>query len=145
LNRPPKAASERTVLIYGPVAPEEVTEASAPFQIPTSTIVAAGSKPPTREQVAEGISELSDAAGKLLRTDDPFKARSPVVIVEQFSVARVEIKRGHGWALLQVESKVSIDGGTIQRSRGEKMCAGSCGARRPVGRSLPAGPDVSAA
>ena len=118
LNRPPKSASERTVLIYGPAAPEEaaeVVEASAPFEIPTSTIVAAGSKPPTREEVAEGISELNDAAGNMLRTDDPLKARSPVVIVEQFSVARVEIKRDHGWARLQVESRVSIDGGTIQR------------------------------
>jgi NlpC/P60 family protein len=115
LNPPAKAASERTVLIYGPAAPEEVIEASGPFEIPTSTIVAAGGKPPTREEVAEGISELSDAAGNLLRKDDPFKARSPVVIVEQFNVVRVEIKRDHGWARLQVESKVSINGGTIQR------------------------------
>ena len=115
MSRPTKAASERTVLIYGPMAPEEVTEASEPFEIPTSTIVAAGGKPPTREEVAEGISELSDAAGNLLRKDDPFKAHSPLVIVEQFNVVRVEIKRDHGWARLQVESKVSIDGGTIQR------------------------------
>jgi hypothetical protein len=115
LSRPTKAASERTTLIYGPVAPEEVSEASKPFEIPTSVIVAEGGKPPTREEVTEGISELSDAAGNLLRKDDPFKTRSPVVIVEQFSVVRVEIKRDHGWARLQVESRVSIDGGTIQR------------------------------
>jgi hypothetical protein len=115
LSRPTKAASERSVLIYGPMAPEEVTEASAPFVIPTSTIVAEGGKPPTREEVAEGISELSDAAGNLLRKDDPFKTRMPVVIVEQFSVVRVEIKRDHGWARLQIQSRVSIDGGTIQR------------------------------
>jgi hypothetical protein len=51
----------------------------------------------------------------MLRTDDPFKAASPVVIVEQFSVERVEIKRDHGWARLQIVSKVSIDGWTIQR------------------------------
>jgi len=115
LSPPTKAASERTVLIYGPMADEEVTEASGPFEIPTSTIIAAGGKPPTREEVAEGISELTDAAGNLLRKDDPFKTRSRVVIVEQFSVARLEIKRDHGWARLQIESKVSIDGGTIQR------------------------------
>jgi len=115
LSQPKKAASERSVLIYGPPAPEEVTEASAPFEIPSSTIVAAGGKPPTREEVAEGISELSDAAGNLLRKDDPFKTRSPVVIVEQFTVVQVEIKRDHGWARLQVQSSVSIDGGTIQR------------------------------
>ena len=115
LSRPTKTGSEGTTPIYGPMAPEEVTESSGPFEIPTSTIVAAAGKPPTREEVAEGISELSDAAGNLLRKDDPFKARSPVVIVEQFSVVRVEIKRDHGWARLQVQSRVSIDGGTIQR------------------------------
>jgi hypothetical protein len=114
LNRPTKAASERTTLIYGPMAPEDVTEASGPFEIPTSTIVAVAGKLPTREEVAQAISELSDAAGNL-RKDDPFKARSPVVIVEHFTVVRVEIKRDHGWAHLQVESKVSIDGGNIQR------------------------------
>jgi hypothetical protein len=115
VNQPPKTASERTVLIYGPPAPAEVTETDTPYEVPSSVIIAAGSKPPTREEVAEGISELNDAAGNLLRTNDPFKSRSPVVIVEQFSVARVEIKRDHGWARLQIESKVSIDGGTIQR------------------------------
>jgi hypothetical protein len=115
LSRPTKSASDRTVLIYGPMAPEEVTEPSAPFEIPTSTIVAAGGKPPTREEVAGGISELSDAAGNFLRKDDPLKTRSPLMIVEQFSVVKVEIKRDHGWARLQVDSKVSIDGGTIQR------------------------------
>jgi hypothetical protein len=117
LSRPAKPASERTTLLYGPAAPEDVTEASGPFELPTSMIVAAGNKPPTREEVSEGISELSDAAGNLLRKDDPYKTRSPVVIVEQFNVVRVEIKRDHGWARLQVQSIVSVDGGTIQRKR----------------------------
>jgi len=115
LNRPTKPASERTTLIYGPMAPEEVAEPSGPFEIPTSTIVAAAGKLPTREEVAAGISELNDAAGNLLLKDDPFKSRSPVVIVEHFSVVRLEIKRDRGWARLQVQSKLSIDAGTIQR------------------------------
>jgi hypothetical protein len=122
VNRPTKSASERTTLIYGPMPPEEVTEPGTPFEIPTSTIVVAAGKLPTREEVAEGISELTDAAGNLLRKEDPFKTRSPVVIVEQFSVVKVEIKRDHGWARLQVESRVSIDGGNIQRkSRRENV------------------------
>jgi len=115
LNRPPNVASDRTVLVYGPALPDEVTEAATPFEMPVSAVVTVGNKPPTREEVAAGISELNDAAGNLLRTDDPFKAGSPVVIVEQFSVARMDIKRDHGWAHLQIDSKVSIKGGTIQR------------------------------
>lgn len=114
-NRPAKAAAERTSLIYGPAAPEEITEPSAPFEIPTSTIIVAGGKLPTREEVAQAISELSDASGNLLRKDDPFAARSPVMIVDQFNVLKVEIKRDHGWARLQVQSRISIDGGAIQR------------------------------
>ncbi|HXJ13477.1 MAG TPA: NlpC/P60 family protein, partial [Candidatus Limnocylindrales bacterium] len=48
-SRPTKQASERSTLIYGPMAPDEVAESSGPFEIPTSTIVAAAGKLPTRE------------------------------------------------------------------------------------------------
>ena len=36
------------------------------------------------------------------------------MIVEQFTVERVDIKRGHGWARVMVNSKVSINNGTTQ-------------------------------
>jgi len=42
-----------------------------PFEIPESIIIAAGNKPPTNSQVAEAISELSNASGSVLRTDPP--------------------------------------------------------------------------
>lgn len=116
-NRPPRAASERTAVIYGPPAPAKLADAAPTFEIPSRIIIAAGSKPPTREEVAEGISELSDAVGNVLRTQDPLKVQVPVVIVEQFSVERVEVKRDHGWARLQIDSKVSIGGGTTQLKR----------------------------
>src|SRR5262249_35056548 len=110
-------ASERN-LIYGPMAPDDETEntgTTAPFEIPSNIIVAAATKPPTREEVAEGISELNDAAASVLRSQDPFQARSPMVVVEKFNVTGIEIKRDHGWARLQVESRVSINGGAVQR------------------------------
>lgn len=121
-NRPPKTASQRTAVIYGPPAPAELAKAAPAFEIPGSIIIVAGSKPPTREEVAEGISELNDAVGNVLRSDDPFKVQLPVVIVEQFSVLRVEIKHDHGWAQLQIDSKASIGGGTSQlKGRREKI------------------------
>jgi hypothetical protein len=44
------------------------------------------------------------------------------VIVEQFSVDRVEIKRDRGWAHLQIDSRVSIaDGQTRVKRRREKI------------------------
>jgi len=114
INHLPQPASERT-LIYGPMPPVEETEAVTPFEIPSNVIIAAATKPPTREEVAEGISELNDAAGSTLRSQDPFQGRSPLIIVEQFNVTHLEMKRDHGWARLQVESKVSIDKGAVQR------------------------------
>jgi hypothetical protein len=123
-NRPPTAGSGRSALIHGPPAPPVSSapkNVEAAFEIPASVIIAAGNKPPTREEVAEGISELSDALGRDLRSDDPLKSRGPVVIVEQFQVERVDVKRDHGWASLLVESKVLISGGAAQvKNRHEK-------------------------
>jgi hypothetical protein len=122
LNRTHKMASEQAQLIYGPPAPAKSLETATTSKIPSSIIIATGSKPPTREEVAEGISELSDAAGIVLRTDDPFRAQLQVVIVEQFNVDHVEIKRERGWAFLMIDWRVSITGGTIQlKPRREKV------------------------
>ena len=117
LSLPSKTASERTAAIYGPRAAAELAQAAPKFEIPSSIIIAAGGEPPTREEVAEGISELSNAVGSVLRSDFPLKAEWPVVIVEQFSVERVEIKRDHGWARLRIDSKVCLDGGATQLKR----------------------------
>lgn len=127
-NRPPKAVSERTPVFNGPMPPvtpdatAATTVAATMFEVPPSIIVAAGNKQPTREEVAEGISELSNAAGNVLRTDDPSKVQMPVVIFERLSVERVEIKKDHGWARLQIDSRVSIaSGGTDFKRRHEKV------------------------
>jgi hypothetical protein len=121
-NRTPKTASGRTAVIYGPQIPTTPEPSATTTEVPPSIIIAAGNKQPTREEVAEGISELSNAAGNVLRANDPLKLPLPVVIVEQFSVERVEIKRDHGWAHLQVESRVAMaGGGTDLRRRREKV------------------------
>lgn len=121
-NQPPKTSSERTAAIYGPPAPAELAKPAPVFEIPSSIVIVAGSKPPTREEVREGISKLSEAAGDVLRSDDPFDVQLPVVIVESISVQRVEIKRDHGWAQLQIASKVSIGGGRSQlKGKREKI------------------------
>ena len=125
LNRPPVPASQETTEIYGPPAPKAASvsdETADTFEMPTSVTVAAGNAAPTREDVAGGISEVSDARGSLLRTDAFSKAQQTVVIVEKFTVQRVEIKHDHGWAQLLVDSKVSIDGGRTElKPRREKV------------------------
>ena len=111
--QPSKVASEQTALLYGPLLPAELTGTAAPL-VPATIMVAEGSKPPTRDEVTEGISELIDATGNRLQSVDFFKFRLPVVIVERVTVERVEIKRDHGWAHLRIDSKVSIVEGTTQ-------------------------------
>ena len=125
-NRLPAATSEKADVIYGPPAPlvspvMEKGEAEA-FEMPTSVLIATGNKPPTPEEVEQGISELSDASGSVLRSDDPMKAQLPMVIVEQFRVEKVDVKRDHGWARLAVDSRVMIGGGVVQvKRRHEKV------------------------
>jgi len=121
-NRPPKAASERTRVAYGPPALTAPAVAPTTFEVPQSIIIAAGNKPPTSSQVAEGISELSNASGNVLRADDPTKLALPVVIFERLHVERLEIKRDHGWARLQIDSRATIAGReTDYKRRREKV------------------------
>jgi NlpC/P60 family len=122
LSQAPKTASAGADLIYGAPASLESTPTATAFQIPSSVVVTGGGKPPTPEEVAESISELSDAAGHVLRTDDPSKVQSPVVIVERFTVERVDIKQDRGWARLQVDSNAYIISGTAElKPRREKV------------------------
>jgi hypothetical protein len=121
-NRPHSTATVPTILIYGPPAPPEGVNETPAFEIPSSIVVAPGSKPPTRDEVAQGISALNEMAGNVLRSDAPFKNQLLVVIVDTFNVERVEIKRDHGWAQLQIASRVYIDGGTSRpKGPGEKI------------------------
>jgi hypothetical protein len=121
-NRPPKVASERTRVAYGLPALREPAVAPTTFEVPQSIIIAGRIKPPTSSQVAEGISELSNASGNVLRADDPTKLALPVVIFERLHVERLEIKRDHGWAHLQIDSRATIAGGeTDYKRRREKV------------------------
>jgi len=106
-KQPRKAASDATVRVVGTTT---AAAAATAVEIPPSILVATGQKQPTHEEIAEAISELSNTAGNVLRGDDPLKPRLPVVFIDHFEVERTEIKRGHGWAYLRIDSRVSIDG-----------------------------------
>src|SRR5947208_14005744 len=98
-DRPPKMASERTasertkVVNADPPTTVVLVIPAPPFEMPESVIIAAGNKPPTNSQVAEAISELSNASGSVLRTDPPSKLTQPGAFFERLRVERLEIKR----------------------------------------------------
>ena len=113
-NRPPESAKK---VGYGlPAQPARVA-ANDTFDSLRSIVVAPGKKQPTKEEVAQGISELSNASGNVLREDDPSKLAAPVVIFERFQVERLEIKRDHGWAHLQIDTRATISGGETDYAR----------------------------
>jgi hypothetical protein len=116
-HRPPKAASERKTILYGPVAPSAPAVTSETIEVPQSILISAGNKKPTSDEVAEGIFEVNNAAGKILRADDPSKLEMPMVIFERLHVERVEIKRDHGWAHLQIDFRATLAGGGIDYKR----------------------------
>jgi hypothetical protein len=127
-DRSPKMASGRTasgrtkVVNADLPAPAAPAVAATPFEVPESIIIAAGNKPPTNSQVAEAISELSNASGSVLRADALSKLAQPVVIFERLRVERLEIKRDHGWARLQIDSRATITAGEMDyKQRHEKV------------------------
>lgn len=121
-KRAPKPASERTGAFYGPMPSATLEHPAKTAELPPSILIATGNKSPTREGVAAGISELSNAAGNVLRAGQPSALEMPVVIFERLQVERLELKRGHGWARVQIDSKVSIAGGSMDfKRRGEKI------------------------
>jgi NlpC/P60 family len=83
---------------------------SAGAVVPRSIVIAEGRRQPTREDVSVGISELSSASGGVLR-GDVAQSAVPVVVFEQFQVKRVELKRDHGWALVDLQLRASWWGG----------------------------------
>jgi len=121
-NRPPNAVSERKAVLYGPQNSEIPEAANDSAAVTSSMLISAGTKRPTRDEIADGISELSNAAGSILRSDDPMKLSLPLVIFERFEVEKVEIKRDHGWAHLKVATRVLLAGGGMDsKRRNEKV------------------------
>ena len=113
-HRPPEAAKRVGYELPAPATP---TASSAMTDAARSIVIVQGNKQPTKAEVAQGISELSNASGEVLRSDAPSKLTVPVVIFERFQVERLEIRRDHGWAQLQVDARATIVGGETDYTR----------------------------
>jgi len=114
LNRPPETTKK---VGYGLPAPRAPVAETDTFDAAHSIVIAPGKKQPTKAEVAQGISELSNASGNALRADDLSKLSAPVVIFERFQIERLELKRDHGWAHLQIDTRATIEGGETDYTR----------------------------
>lgn len=84
--------------------------------------IAAAQRNPTREEIAEAITEWSKTSGEILRDNEPLKFSSPVVIFDQLSVDRLHIKGDRGLVELRVYSGVLLNGDGVDfKQRHEKM------------------------
>ena len=106
-QRPTEEAALRSKVIAAPASPENPTVAEP---IPSRILLTPEQRRPTEAEAFDGISELGDAAASLLRTAQPLTVNTPVVIVDDFRIERVETKRDKGWAHLQIDSHVRIAG-----------------------------------
>lgn len=102
--RPAEKKQPAKTISESAAAAASVAAAPPMAQLPASILLLTSQGRPTREEIAEAVSELSNAAGNILRGDDFFLRRLPVVIFDQLRVERVEIKGDRGWAHIRMES-----------------------------------------
>jgi len=117
----PHAAIEASECTPVMAAHPEPLSKNTPEPIASSIAISTSGRP-SADEVAHGISELSNAAASVLRTNEPLKAATPIVIFDEMKVERVEIKGDKGWAHLQINSRVRISGeGADFKQRHEKV------------------------
>src|SRR5712675_854538 len=89
--------------------------------VPTRILVTSEQRRPTTAEAYDKILELSSPAESTLRGAEAFHAKTPIVILDELQVERVETKRDKGWVHLQIDSHVRIaDDGVEFKRRREK-------------------------
>ncbi len=111
-----RSAPDAAPTAAAPPATVPRAESAAPAY-PASIVISAAKKLPTRDEVAASISALAAANANAVAADEPSKIQMPVVIVAQIAVNRLELKRDHGWAYVQISSVGSISGGQFHPDR----------------------------
>jgi len=110
-------ASMRSTMPPARVASGAVTSE----RVPTSILVTPEQRRPTAAEAYDKILELSSPAESILRGPEAFHAKTPIVILDELQVERVETKRDKGWVHLQIDSHVRIaDDGVEFKRRREK-------------------------
>jgi hypothetical protein len=76
--------------------------------VPTRILVTSEQRRPTSAEAYDKILELSSPAASSLHGAEAFHAKTPIVILDELQVERVETKRDKGWVHLQIDSHVRI-------------------------------------
>ena len=85
--------------------------------LPPSIMVVAAANRPTREEVGEAISEFNSGSGNLLRDWPVADSERIVVVYDQLSVDRIELKRERGLVDVEVDGILSIGSKGLEGKR----------------------------
>jgi hypothetical protein len=72
---------------------------------------------PTNAEIADAISELNSATGDILREQDLSRLRQNVIIYDDLTLDRAEIKGKHGSVQGRIDSRVTLAGEGINQVR----------------------------
>jgi NlpC/P60 family len=92
------------------------------LRVPDSIPIVTAGAAPTRAEVAQALSELTNGSGRVLRRPNFGQLARPIVIFDQLSVEKVKVKRNEGSAEVRVKWRLLLDQGrTRKSSRTEKL------------------------
>lgn len=100
---------------------DSMTASAESFRLPDSIPVVTAGFAPSKEEVAQALSELTNGSGGILRTTNLTVFASPVVIFDALKVEKVKIKRDRGWAEVRIKWRLELSQDKMKESsRSEK-------------------------
>jgi hypothetical protein len=117
INR--SATEEENEVLTAEAAPASPAEL---LRVPDSIPIVTAGAAPTRAEVAQALSELTNGSGRVLRRPNFGQLARPIVIFDELTVERVKVKRNQGSAEVRVKWRLLLDQGkTRKSSRTEKL------------------------
>ena len=95
----------------------EAVEGGGPFTAPESILIATSEDKPTEAEIGEAISELNNAAGGVLRSENFLQSRRKITIYEDLAVERATLKAGKGSAQTRIAFQITVSGEHVERKR----------------------------
>ena len=95
----------------------DTVEVGAPFSPPESILIATSEDKPTEAEIGEAISELNNAAGGMLRSENFSQSGRKITIYEDLAVERATLKGGKGSAQTRIAFQITVSGEHVERKR----------------------------